>query len=577
MKLRKYLLILLSAFVYACNPDFVEIDNATAISTANYPNTVDDLEQLLAGVYATQHAAGTFGRAIGPYSTYVLDHTCDLSWQGSPNWIQMGQNNTLPNDAFLRQIWPDLWRGVQRANTLLAGVDRVGENASEGALAEIDLIRGQAFFLRAWYYFYLAAFWGETFIVDGVGGERMGLPIVTDAANSLSETQVPRATVKETWDFIINDLVAATALLDGKSWTSEQDKHKADEWSAKGFLAKVYVFVQDWEAAKVLLNEVISQSNKALVPFDVYRTMFNGEHEFNSESLYELNLNVDITYPGADDRSMGSHIGTMISPTYVSPTTGTASASAWCNVFPHAKNITRFGFDLDHYFPPGTTVANIANVDPDYVAASKKARSEKTVDPRLWVACLQPYVDSMVVNGVKHPISHYLDINEIDMEAWSFRKYVNLNGTELEINRANGSNILWLRLADIYLLYAETLIRTGNDADALEYINKVKRRAYGFAVDEPSPFDYKSLSDRTMASDPILQNDPLKYERWAEFFGEFNWWFDVCRWKIGASEAAYYEKIRGGSIQWSDDSDYAQPIPIDELNANPSMAQNPGY
>ena len=577
MKLPKYLLIFLLAFICSCNPDFVEIDNATAISTVNYPNTADDLEQLLAGVYATQHAAGIFGRAIGPYSTYVLDHTCDLSWQGSPNWIQMGQNNTLANDAFLRQIWPDLWRGVQRANTLLAGVDRVRANAAESTLAEIDLIRGQALFLRAWYYFYLTTFWAETFIVDGVGGDRMGLPIVTDAANSLSETQVARATVKETWDFIISDLVAATELLDGKSWTSLPDKHKADEWSAKGFLAKVYVFVQDWEAAKVLLNEVISQSNKALVPFDMYRTMFNGEHEFNSESLYELNLNVDITYPGADDRSMGSHIGTMISPTYVSPTTGTASASAWCNVFPHAKNISRFGFDLGHYFPPGTTVANVANVDPNYVAASKKARSEKTVDPRLWVACLQPYVDSMVVNGATYPISHYLDINEIDMEAWSFRKYINLNGTELEINRSNGSNILWLRLADIYLLYAETLIRTGNSAEALEYINKVKRRAYGVAVDQPSPFDYKSLSDGTMASDPVLRNDPLKYERWAEFFGEFNWWFDVCRWKIGASEAAYYEKIRGGTIQWTDDSDYAQPIPIDELNANPQMAQNPGY
>lgn len=577
MKLPKYVLIFLPAFIYSCNPDFVEIDNATAISTVNYPNTVDDLEQLLAGVYATQHAAGIFGRAIGPYSTYVLDHTCDLSWQGSPNWIQMGQNNTLPNDAFLRQIWPDLWRGVQRANTLLSGATRVREHANGSTLAEVELIRGQALFLRAWYYFYLTAFWAETFIVDGEGGERMGMPIVTEAANNLSETQVSRATVTETWEFIISDLVAAAELLEGTSWTSLPDKHKADEWSAKGFLAKVYVFVQDWEAAKALLNEVISQSNKALVPFDVYRTMFNGEHEFNSESLYELNLNVDITYPGADDRSMGSHIGTMISPTYVSPITGTASASAWCNVFPHAKNIARFGFDLGHYFPPGTTVANVANVDPDYVAASKKARSEKTVDPRLWVACLQPYVDSMVVNGVKYPISHYLDINEIDMEAWSFRKYINLNGTELEINRANGSNILWLRLADIYLLYAEALIRTGNDADALEYINKVKRRAYGFTVDEPSPIDYKSLSDRTMASDPVLRNDPLKYERWAEFFGEFNWWFDVCRWKIGASEAAYYEKIRGGSIQWSDDSDYAQPIPIDELNANPSMEQNPGY
>lgn len=578
MKSPKYILFFFLFWgLSSCNPDFVEIDNATAISTANYPKTVADLEQLLAGAYATQHAAGIFGRAMGPYSTYVLDHTGDLSWQGSPNWIQMAQNNTLPNDAFLRQIWPDLWRGVQRCNTLLAGIESVRANSAESAVAEIDLIRGQALFLRAWYYYYLTAFWGETFIVDGVGGDRLGMPIVTGAANSLDATQILRATVQETWDFIISDLETASDLLEGQTWTDLSNKHKADEWAAKGFLAKVYVFVQDWSAATQLLAEVISNSGKSLVPFDVYKTMFNGEHEFNAESLYELNLNVDMTYPGANDLSMGSHIGTMISPTYVSPTTGTAIASAWCNVFPHAKNIERFGFNLGHYFPSGTTTANIANVDPDYVAASKQARLDKTVDPRLWVACLQPYVDSMVVNGNRYPISHYLDINEIDMEAWSFRKYINLEGTELEINRANGSNILWLRLADIYLLYAESLVRTGNNTDALEYINKVKRRAYGFPIDAPSPVDYASLSDRTMATDPGLRNDPLKYERWAEFFGEFNWWFDVCRWKIGASEAAYYEKVRGGSIQWNDESDYAQPIPIDELNANASMKQNRGY
>src|SRR5690606_14398814 len=165
---------------------------------------------------------------------------------------------------------------------------------------------------------------------------------------------------------------------------------------SKGFLAKVYVFVQDWSAATQLLYEVISNGGKSLVPFSIYKTMFNGEHEFNSESLYELSLNVDMTYPGANDLSMGSHIGTMIAPTYVSPTTGTAIASAWSNLFPHAKNIERFGFDLGHYFPPGTTIADIDNVDPAYIVRSKKARAEKTVDPRLWVACLQPYVDSMV-------------------------------------------------------------------------------------------------------------------------------------------------------------------------------------
>ncbi|CAG5003183.1 hypothetical protein DYBT9275_03087 [Dyadobacter sp. CECT 9275] len=559
----------------SCSDDFVDVDNPLAISTSSYPKTVSDLEQLLTGVYATQHAGGIFGRAMGPYSTYLWDHTCDLSWQGSPNWIQMGQNNALPSDNFLVQIWPDLWRGVQRCNTLLDGIEQVSKTASQTDLANIQLIKGQTLFLRAWYYSYLVNFWGESFIVNGAGGEKMGVPIVTDVAVDLTQTQVTRATVKENWDFIISDLKAAETLLAGKTWTAATEKHKVNEWAVKGFLGKAYVYTQDWANAKTYLSGVISSSGKSLVPFDTYKTMFNGQNEFNSESLFELNLNVDMTYAGATDLSMGSMIGTLISPSYVGAT-GTPIASAWSNVFPHAKNIERFGFSQGHYFPTGTTSASISNVDKSYVNNSIAARSAKTVDPRLWVACLQPYVDSMVVAGAKKPISHYLDITELGMEAWSFRKYINLAGTELEINRANGSNILWLRLADIYLLYAETLTHSGDNATALEYINKVKRRAYNYPVDAPSPVDYKSLTDLTKAPDNVLKNDPLKYERWAEFFGEFNWWFDVCRWKIGDKEAAYYQKIRGGTIQWND-TDYAQPIPINEINANVNMKQNPGY
>ena len=561
--------------VASCKDSFVDVDNPTAISTSSYPATVSDLEQLLTGVYGTQHATGIFGRAMGPYSTYLWDHTTDLSWQGSPNWIQMGQNNALPSDAFLLQIWPDLWRGVQRCNTLLAGVDRVAKTASATDLVSVNLIKGQTLYLRAWYYYYLTTFWGETFIVDGAGGDKMGVPIVTTVADNLAATQIPRATVKQNWDFIISDLKAAETLLGTQTWTAVTDKHKVTGWGVKGFLGKVYVFTQDWANAKTYLSNVITGSGKSLVSFDIYKNMFNGQNEFNSESVVELNLNVDLTYGGVD-LSMGSMIGTLIAPSYVGPT-GAPIASAWSNVFPHAKNIARFGFNLGHYFPQGTTSANIANVDQSYITKSVAARANKTVDPRLWVACLQPYVDSMVVAGAKKPISHYLDVTEIDMEAWSFRKYINLAGTELEVNRSNGDNILWLRMADIYLLYAETLTHTGDNATALEYVNKVHRRAYGLPVDSPSAVDYKSLTDVTKAMDDGLKSNPLRYERWAEFFGEFNWWFDVCRWKIGPQEAAYYQKIRGGTIQFDPATDYAQPIPINEITANANMKQNPGY
>ncbi|OJV14694.1 MAG: RagB/SusD family nutrient uptake outer membrane protein [Dyadobacter sp. 50-39] len=567
------LLLLVLTGLLSCSDDFVNVENPGALSPSQYPSSVTDLEQLLTGVYATQHATGLYGHTMLGKNLWLWDHTLDLSWQGTPTWIQMGQNNSQPNDSFLYDTWRELWRGVQRSNTLLASIETYRQKAPSDAAA-IDVIKGQALFLRAWYYFHLVSFWGEGFNAATEGG-KMGVPIITEVASGLDATQVPRKTVKEGWDFVISDLKAAEGLLKNTSWTGATDKYKVSGWAVKGFLGKVYAYQADWANAKTYLGDVVANSGKSLVSFEVYKDMFNGKNEFTSESLFELNLNVDMTARGGDDQSMGSSIGMVIAPTYVSDNGGQA-ASAWSNVFPHAKNIARFGFNEGHYFKPGTTSANIANVDPAYITRSLEAKKKQTVDPRLWVACYQPYVDSMVVSGKKRPISHYLDITELDMEAWSFRKFTNPNGTEAEINMSDGANFPWLRLADVYLLYAETLSHSGDNAGALEYINKVKRRAYGLPVNAPSAMDYKSLTDQTKASDAVLKNDPLKYERWAELFAEGHWWLDVRRWQIGDKEAAYYQRIRGGAIQW-DPTDYAQPIPINEITSNVNMRQNPGY
>jgi hypothetical protein len=133
-----------------------------------------------------------------------------------------------------------------------------------------------------------------------------------------------------------------------------------------------------------------------------------------------------------------------------------------------------------------------------------------------------------------------------------------------------------LRLADVYLLYAEALIKTGDAAQGLEYINKVHRRAYDQPVHTPSVYDYSSLTARTRTVDPTdpLANDPLKYERWAELFAEGNWWLDVRRFNLGAQETAYYKKVMGGTLEWNFDK-YSMPIPTNEINSNSLMVQNP--
>jgi hypothetical protein len=284
----------------ACKQDFVEVADPNSLSPDNFPTTMAHLDQMRNGLYGTQHAFGLFGHNMLGKNIYMWDHTADLAWQGTPTWIAMAQNNSLPNDEFLRDTWRDAWKGVQRANTLMGGIKKLrGTATQEADQASLDLMEGEAHFLRAWFYYYLVSFWGETFIVNGQGGDKAGVPIVTEVPTNLVSSQVGRATVRENWDFIISDLKQAEALLAGKSWTGGQDKHRAGIWAVKGFLGKAYLFSDDLGNARTYLKDVIDNSGKRLVAFDEYKEMFNGKNEFNAESLFEVHMNVDKNTWGA--------------------------------------------------------------------------------------------------------------------------------------------------------------------------------------------------------------------------------------------------------------------------------------
>ncbi len=572
IQMDKYIKILtfaLLCLMTSCKEDFVDVTNPNTLSPENFPTTMPHLDLMLHSVYATQHTYGMYKHALLTKGLYMWDHTANLQWLGTPSWNAMGQNNTLPNGAEIRDTWRDAWIGVQRSNAMLAAVTTFRQKfATDANLQDLDHIEGQARFLRAWFYYYLVNIWGESFIVNGQGGSSLGVPIIKEVASNLEQARVSRATVRETWDFILEDLVEAERLLADKVWSGNKDMHRAGIWAVKGFLGKAYLFSGDRVNARNYLKDVIDNSGKSLVPFDVYKDMFNDQNEFNSESLFEIQLTADPAPPGRDNGT-GSSVGMVASPTYVNNAGGPAGAG-WSNIFPHQKNVLRFGFKeyTTGPFLPGTTAINSSNVDPAYVTTSVLLRDSKVVDPRLWVSMLQPYVDTMLIDGNKHAISHYNV--ELNIHAWSFRKNVNLKGTSFSVGNNDGANFYWLRLADVYLMYAEVV---EEPAVALEYVNKVKRRAYGYPVDSPSPVDYTSLTDETLASDPVLGNDPLKYERWAELFGEGHWWFDVRRWMIGDQEAAYYQNIRSGAIEWVD-SDYAQPIPQAEIEANANIQPN---
>jgi hypothetical protein len=123
------------------------------------------------------------------------------------------------------------------------------------------------------------------------------------------------------------------------------------------------------------------------------------------------------------------------------------------------------------------------------------------------------------------------------------------------------------RLADIYLMYAEAVLRGGNSGDAntaLGYVNAIRTRAYGNTTGNITSTD--------------LNLDFILDERARELYWEGSRRTDLIRYGK-FSNSTYFWPWKGnvaGGVSTDSHLDI-YPIPAADLNANPNLKQNPGY
>ena len=580
--------------------DYLQIEDTGSISADNFPTKLEHVNLLVASVYGAQHHWCFLGGYWCGYVMYCLDHTGDQQWRNDQKWIDMHSGNISAGNVFATDPWKALSMGVYYSNVALDGVNKYKTLVTNSEVETLNNYEGEILFFRAFYRWHMLTLYGRP-EMDGVG-----IPIINELPKNMEEMQVPREKTVDCYQAIIDDLEKAVSLLKGQT-----DNHRVTEWSAKAFLAKAYFFVDDKENAKTYLEDCIHNSGKFLEPYDRYKMMFNGydEYEYNNESFYEMGNRAD---PDKGDTYGALNTGTTLSMFYapfcVNPS-GDRVSMCYSNQFMHDRNLARFGYTdpapLSQLQPTGNPDEPYKLKD-SYMVQQRKhrellGREENGPDPRLFVCALQPYVDSvkMKIDGVSAPrlvaqceFGKWWEMDESKtgnnpntFYGWPLRKYQWLDGhLTAESRNVAGYNIYFQRLPDIYLMYAE-IMKDSDPKVALEYINKVKRRAYGYPVDSPSPIDYKSLTDRTKTVDPAdhLANNPLLYERWIETFGEMNWWEHVRRLRLGEQEAKFYKTVCGPglgvtNIVWNDRT-YAMPIPSLELEGNPhpGMVQTPGY
>jgi hypothetical protein len=603
------LLVLL--LITGCTKDPSLVAPTNQYSTGNYPASMDDLNSVLATCYSNLRDPNLFGFNLLPKALANCTHVANSIWDGDGFWNEMASTNLSVPNSYVLGAWTSFYAGVKNCNSLMSAADFYSAHfAKAGEQPAIDLVRGQAYFLRAFYYFQLESYFGESYMTQSTGGDKLGVPIFDKVPSGLDSTQKPRSTVKDVWAFIESDLQQAVTLLKGTVW-SGNDRGRASEWAAKSLLGKAYVFTQDWANAKTTLLDVINNSGRKLMPYAKYRDAFIGitDNEFNEESLFELNIDLDAkgNYGVYGDAPNSTSINGLIWCPWALGYDGTEGGSiplGYGNEILHDKNVLRFGYSIGSYglvdnpnfdasYKPDKS-GYISDkwpkkiMDPAYKTQALQVRTNKTADPRLFVNALQPWIDSVIFQDpvwqrVSRP-NFYAE--QSDKYGFSIRKYSPIFNSVNNVKggQADGANIYLLRLADVYLLYAEACKGSNDDANALEFINKVKRRAYSYPVDAASPVDYGSLTAQTSAAaaaDPVLGSNPLYYERWAELFNEGQWWFDLCRWKLGASEASFYGaalNVHTGALAFPVKT-YAWPIPQNELNSNSKIVgqQNPGY
>jgi hypothetical protein len=615
-RIKNIVWVVLMGMIAGCS-DFLDIENKQTLSPENFPATLEQVDLILTSSYAGSHSIGTYAFYWFPMGIYLYDHTTNTYGSYDERSSSM-DNYTNIDSRYTTQMYTDLCKWANLSTTAIEAIDSYRKNYSTTEeQAELNYMQGQALFNRA------LAYWHAQIFFE-INPEGWGFPIIDQVAGDVAGMKRSRATTADTWKFAVKDLEDAIPLL-----TGHNDQYRASEWAAKGLLAKVYmqtaaVSPEYKVKARSLMENIINNSGKRLASPEIYQDMFYGltDNEFNSESLYELDMTTNYNQNGPwEGYTTGSGMPMVFAPWYMDlairfrpavegvtdPLTKeldvitSKKSSEWGNNFIHDANIRRFGF----YGIAGDTVPR-RTFNPDFKSTGARSLANypyrlanaiyrqasldlkndpSKVDPRLKLAAGQPYVDEYVdATGKTTYYDRSSELNNRpDLLGWQHRKFTNIRGVEMGQapygkNQSSDANYPIVRLADIYLLYAE-VIKDENPAAALEYINKVHRRAYGYSPDSPCPYDYKSLTERTKTADnnDPLANDVLKYERWAELFAEGQWWWDVRRWKIGPAEADYYKETRHGNITWKGDESYVQPIPQLELERNENMQQSTGY
>ena len=300
------LLIILVLGCVSCG-DFLEEDS----QTLSYVTSVEDLDELLVGSGYLQNARGTYYTMSW---LEVMDDDMQQKLTGSHaalvnfvyvapffKWTDYPWDDDYPNRIGGNKTWSRLYESIEIANLILKEVERFSEED------DYARVKGEAYFIRAYCYFYLTNIWGHPYEAS-TASAKLGVPIkLTDV---IEVKGFARNSVEECYQQILSDAKQAIYYLKGITPTIT---YRAGENAARALLAKTALYMGDWSTV-VNQCDSIFNSPKGLGLIDFNTTAMSVYSTASSyNALIRSNSSSEAIFSGGFCTSGVSQITTNLS------------------------------------------------------------------------------------------------------------------------------------------------------------------------------------------------------------------------------------------------------------------------
>ncbi len=531
MNKRIYIVLLIGLFTFSCS-DFLDEHAKTSLNASNFFQSGEDL---ILAVHPLYYVTMNFTGGDDPIALFLMQDDLTSNQPANTYFRDFDTYSISPDLTQLLQAWQVPYTGIKYSNFIISNYATT-PNCDEDTR---NNCAGQAFFHRAWWYFWLVKYFG---------------PVPMPLTDSESDTEMAKSSMEDIYAQIISDLKNAETMLPVKQtsedWSEDGYSVVPTQGSAKSLLSMVYLQMAGWplkqtdkyalaaaKAKEVMDNE--STHGYGLVDQE---KLWDGETLWDKETVFGHPYN----YPNGDY--------TMRTPKAGAP----AEEGGWFCYYPTINFFNNFPegkrkdvtFQTDIWLP----------ISEDQAAAYPGIafQTERSGD-QWWLDV--PWDNENTYRQHPYYAKQRLGASRNGSPSWDDRY---LTGDMWRSGRSQR----FIRYAEVLLVYAEAQAMANGSPDASAYaaIDRVRERA-GL---ENLPAGMSASEFQEVCFD----------ERGWEFAGnEFGVrWSDLLRLEKVEEKCSSSNRDSREYVLDHDPTkaDYFLPIPASEKNKNPNLNDNNG-